>query len=235
MWIIKYDKIHTNTDLPQLVKITCVLTANTNVTCHRKCQNETIEEIVAPSGCRWGGKSVDEAFYTFLCHICGQQIMQSLESEEPDSYAHLFREFESIKRRIRSNEIKKHCIFVPVTVCDLVFEKHKSFTKAIEQSPFKENVIFSSQKLQISPDTFRDLFGPTIHSIIKHIDKVLKNPKIEDINILMVVGGFSECILMQDAMHSYFGLSKTIVIPEEPENAVMKGAVLFGFQPEVSD
>lgn len=217
-----------------LVKIICVFTAITNVTCHRKCQNEIIEEIVAPIGCRWGGKSVDEAFYTFLCHICGKQIMQSLESEEPDEYANLFHDFESMKRSLRVNVENQHCIQVPFSLCNLVFQKHKTFTKAIEQSPFKEKVIFSSQRLLISPDTFRDLFVPTINSIIKHIDKVLKNPKIEDINILMVVGGFSKCIFMQDAMHSYFGQSKTIVIPEEPGSAVMKGAVLFGFQPEVS-
>lgn len=217
-----------------LVKIICVFTAITYVTCHKKCQNKLIEEIVAPIGCRWGGKSVDEAFYTFLCHIFGKQIMQTLESEKPDEYADLFHSFESMKRGIRSNETKQHCIFVPDSLYNLVIQKHKTFTKAIEQSPFKEKVIFSSQRLQISPDTFRDLFVPTINSIIKHIDKVLKNPKIEDINIFMVVGGFSECILMQDAMHSYFGQSKTIVIPEEPGSAVIKGAVLFGFQPEVS-
>lgn len=214
------------------------MTGNVKVTCQRQYwglrgtgqTGYTIQDIVAPGEGAWGGKSVDAAFYAFLCEICGPLIMESLISEEYEDYIHLFREFETKKRSIRSYNKNKVVINLPVSLSDLVRQKHGVFERAIEQSAYKETVIFSKQKLHISPDTFRGLFEPSIRGIIKHIEEMQKNPKVEDTDILMMVGGFVECELVQNAVRSYFGKSKSIIIPEEAGMAVMKGAVLLPFE-----
>ena len=46
-----------------------------------------------------------------------------------------------------------------------------------------------------------------------------------------MVGGFSECELVQTAMKAKFPKNK-IIIPSEPGLSVLRGAVLFGHQPE---
>jgi hypothetical protein len=48
-----------------------------------------------------------------------------------------------------------------------------------------------------------------------------------------MVGGFSECELVQDAIRDKIGSSITLIIPEEAGLAVLKGAVLFGHQPKI--
>jgi activator of 2-hydroxyglutaryl-CoA dehydratase len=47
-----------------------------------------------------------------------------------------------------------------------------------------------------------------------------------------MVGGFSECELVQDAIRDKIGTSIKLIIPVEAGLAVLKGAVLFGHQPK---
>ncbi|CAG2190447.1 unnamed protein product [Mytilus edulis] len=158
--------------------------------------------------------------------------MEYLRLEENDDYIDLFREFQTKKHSIRSYQQNKVVINLPVSLIELVRQKHRRFERAIEQSPYKETVMFSKLKLHISPDTFRGLFEPSIRAIIKHFAEMQKNPKVEDINILGLVGGFVECELVHNAVSSYFGNSKSILVPEDARTAVMKGAVLYAFQPK---
>ncbi|XP_071124335.1 heat shock 70 kDa protein 12A-like [Mytilus edulis] len=48
-----------------------------------------------------------------------------------------------------------------------------------------------------------------------------------------MVGGFSECELVQRAMKNEFP-KKKIIIPEEAGLAVLKGTVLYGYQPKIN-
>lgn len=218
-----------------LGKYICVSTGSLKVTCQRYFQNEMLQDIAVPSGGQWGGTSVNDAFYAFLCEICGTPIMESFRSEEYKDFIDLFREFETKKRSIHSDQKNKVVIPLPQSLCELVRQKHGVFMRAIEQSPYMETVNFNKQKLHIYPDTFREIFEPTIRAIIKHIGEMQENPKVEDINILMMVGGFAECKLVQDAVRSHFGKSKySIISSEEAGIAVMKGAVLFAFHSKVS-
>ncbi|VDI16454.1 Hypothetical predicted protein [Mytilus galloprovincialis] len=157
--------------------------------------------------------------------------MESFKSEEYEDYINLFRELERKKQTIRSDAESKVVINLPVSLLDLVKQTHKRVTEVIEQSPYKEAVTNSKQKMYISPNTFRDLCKPTIRAVIKHIKTIHKDQTANDINILMIVGELSEGKMVQDAMHKYFGESKTVIIPNEAGMAILKGAVLFAFQP----
>lgn len=53
-----------------------------------------------------------------------------------------------------------------------------------------------------------------------------------DTDIILMVGGFSESQMLQEAIKSAFK-SKTVIIPEDAGLAVLKGAVQFGFNPKV--
>jgi hypothetical protein len=46
-----------------------------------------------------------------------------------------------------------------------------------------------------------------------------------------MVGGFSECSLIQEAVQEAFP-DKRIIIPEDAGMSVLKGAVLFGHRPD---
>jgi activator of 2-hydroxyglutaryl-CoA dehydratase len=68
----------------------------------------------------------------------------------------------------------------------------------------------------------------SIASLIRLIGESLDNPKLSDLRTILMVGGFSECELVQDAIRDKIGTSIKLIIPEEVEEAVLKGAVLIG-------
>jgi molecular chaperone DnaK (HSP70) len=124
-------------------------------------------------------------------------------------------------------------ITLPVALTDLVKKQHKKFDNAVEASRHKMNVKYGRLKLHISPEAFRDLFKPTIVNLIRLIGKLLDNPKLSDLRTILMVGGFSECELVQDAIRDKIRTSIKLIIPEEAGLAVLKGAVLFGHQPKI--
>jgi hypothetical protein len=74
------------------------------------------------------------------------------------------------------------------------------------------------------------LFTPTIDSIITLMKNTLSNRSTNDLSTILMVGGFSECPLIQDAVQAAFP-GKRIIIPEDAGMSVLKGAVLFGHRP----
>jgi hypothetical protein len=65
-----------------------------DITVHQRQPNGTIEEVISPDGGPLGGKSIDDAFYTFLSEICGRNVMEELKTTELEDYLDLLREFE---------------------------------------------------------------------------------------------------------------------------------------------
>lgn len=51
-----------------------------------------------------------------------------------------------------------------------------------------------------------------------------------DISQILLVGGFSECLLIQDAVEAF--PEKREIVPEDDRRTVLKGAVLFGHRPD---
>ena len=204
-----------------------------DITVHQRQLNGTIEEVISPDGGPLGGKSIDYAFYNFLSEICGGNVMEELKTTELEDYVDMFREFETKKRSITTNQQKKVVITLPLSLTTLVKKQHKTFEKAVATSSHKMGVNYKMGKLHISPEAFRDLFKPTIDSLISLIGKLLDNAKLSDLRTILMVGGFSECELVQDAIRDQIGSSIKLIIPEEAGLAVLKGAVLFGHQPKI--
>ena len=236
---LKTDRVEDTTDFTETVQsgmkymVIDLGGGTADITVHQRQSNGTIHEVIPPDGGPWGGKSIDDAFYKFLVEICGRNVMEELKTTELEDYLDLFREFETKKRSIRPKQTNKVVITLPVALTDLVKKQHNKFENAVEVSRHKMSVNYVRQKLQISPEAFRDLFKPTIDSLIRLIGKLLDNPKLSDLRTILMVGGFSECELVQVAIRDKIGTSMKLIIPDEAGLAVLKGAVLFGHQPKI--
>jgi len=203
-----------------------------DITVHQRGANGTLKELLPASGGAWGGKSIDDAFRKFLDSIIGKENLELLKTECMEDYIDLFREFETKKRSIVTDKSGKISIVVPVTLMDIM-KKDKvriSIAKAVENSAHCKSVNANRQKLQIANDAFRELFKETIDGIISHVEDILSDRKFKDLQNILMVGGFSECELVQNAMKSKFK-DKKVIVPDDPGLAVLKGAVLYGHVP----
>ena len=64
------------------------------------------------------------------------------------------------------------------------------------------------------------------------MQQLIDNDQLKDVSNIVLVGGYAESKLLQDCIKSKFS-SKTVIIPNQPGLAVLKGAVIFGHDPSI--
>ncbi|XP_062613904.1 heat shock 70 kDa protein 12A-like [Saccostrea cucullata] len=205
-----------------------------DITVHQKCEDNTLEEVLPASGGPWGGKSVDDAFIKFLTELAGENVMEAFKEKHMEDYLEIMRVFETKKRTIKPNKAGMTNMTIPQAFFKLCADMHnvKDFKDVIEKNTMhKSNVKYGGGKLKWSNEYFSGFFKKTIDSIVKHIDELFDENEVREVDIIVMVGGFSECMLVQDAIRKNFE-HKKIIVPEEAGLAVLKGAVFFGHVPD---
>jgi hypothetical protein len=73
--------------------------------------------------------------------------------KELEDYVDVFREFETKKRSIQTNQQKKVVITLPLSLTMLVKKQHTKFENAVAKSRHKMDVSYKGGKFYISPKT----------------------------------------------------------------------------------
>ena len=204
-----------------------------DITVHEKISNGHLNELCHASGGDCGGTAIDNAFIQMIVKILGAPMITLLKQEDPTAYLDLLREFEAVKRRIQTDTTGKVNFTIPCATINLLCENHQneSLSSMIQSSPFASTIALRGDKLRIDADVMKSLFDKTINNIVSLVKDVLRKPAAKNVPLLLLVGGFAECPLVQSAMKKTF-LNKRIIIPEEAGLSVLKGAVLFGHKPD---
>ena len=214
--------------------ITLLLGGTADITVHEKAEDNTLAELVPASGGPWGGKSVDDAFMTFLSELAGSDAMKLLKEESMEDFVEICRSFETKKRTIPPEKTGFTTMTLPQSYfnCGKKCHKVKDFKEVIEKSPtYKDKVKSAPGKLKWQNDHFRGFFKKTVDSIIKHIDDLFQETLVQDVGTILMVGGFSDCEILQKEVKKHFS-DKKVIIPAEAGLAVLKGAVYFGHVPQ---
>ena len=209
-----------------------ILGGTADITVHEKASNDQLKELCRATGNDCGGTSIDARFFKLLQEIAGEKVISEFKEKNPLSYLDLVREFEVVKRTVRTENKTKVNLTIPFVAIDGKCKDFggKSLQSAIDSSSYVDKITIFSDKLRFNADLMIKLFTPTIDSIITFMKNTLSNRSANDLSIILMVGGFSECPLIQDAVQAAFP-DKRIIIPEDAGMSVLKGAVLFGHRP----
>jgi molecular chaperone DnaK (HSP70) len=122
---------------------------------------------------------------------------------------------------------------IPCATINSLCESHQNETLSsmIQSSPFASKIALRGDKMRVDADIMKGLFDKTINNIVSLVKDVLRKPAAKNVPLLLLVGGFAECPLVQSAIKTHFP-NKRIIIPEEAGLSVLKGAVLFGHKPD---
>ncbi|KAK3602827.1 hypothetical protein CHS0354_026379 [Potamilus streckersoni] len=204
-----------------------------DITVHEKQPDGTIKEVHKASGGAWGGTKIDEEFNQMIIKIIGAPTFKKFCDENKADHIDLLRELEIKKRSIQTDKNEKINVKVPVSMNETYKNKSgDTIEDAIAQSPYGKQIEWKGDKMRLDADLFRSLFKNSIKNITEHIANLLEKPGVKGITTLLMVGGFSECQLIQDAIKNAFPTAK-IVIPNEAGLVVLKGAVIFGHKPQI--
>lgn len=91
------------------------------------------------------------------------------------------------------------------------------------------DVSYAHGGLKISGQLVESWIKEPISNAISHMSGILTEPSMSVVDSVLLVGGFAECPFVQEAVKKAFS-NKRIVIPSQPREAVLCGAVLFGRQ-----
>ncbi|XP_062588781.1 heat shock 70 kDa protein 12B-like [Saccostrea cucullata] len=211
-----------------------------DVTSYEVKENSSLKELHCASGDAVGGTNVDKLFFDLINSIFGEDIVNKFKCNSPSDWLELLRSFEVKKKGIGKENINNEKA-EPVTFSNLgdLFKEfaksneNKSVATQIQEMGLKKKIKkFSSAKLRIDENfLIEKVFQGPIEDVTNHLKELFTKEEIADIGIILLVGGFSECPLLQKAIQSQFR-DKKVINPREGSVAVMKGAVLFGHSPE---
>lgn len=209
-----------------------------DITAHEIEEGDTINEIFHATGGDYGGTKVDKEFQDHLDKIFGKMFMDEFRRAHPSDWLELMNDFEVKKRsdRVMTGEITR--IRLPANFINLLrHESAANYNAIIKKHLGKdyddEEVKISKDYLCLGPRTMRCLFQPAIASIVDHLKGLLKKKELREVKLLFLVGGFSESPLLQARIREVFNRKYNILIPNDAQTAVVKGAVMFGKRPDI--
>lgn len=202
-----------------------------DITIHEVTGNRSIKELHQASGGPWGGTKVDEEFRKLLISIIGSPVLTKFQKEYMEDFIDLFREFEVKKRDTKPESSGKQTFRVPVSLREL-FETMtgEKIQDAINNMRIKDKVKWTKDKMQIDISLTKKFFDKAIEETVKHIEKLLQRRQMRDVSTILMVGGFSESPMLQQAVKCKFPKMR-IINPPDAGSAVLKGAVIYGHNP----
>lgn len=163
-----------------------------------------------------------------------EKIWEEFKTEYMEDYLEFTRTLETKKLTVRLDKRGTVLMEIPFALVSLCTKSHgvQSFNEVIEKNDVhKNNVSFRIGKLEWNNDFFMGFFKKTIDGIVKDMDEIFQESRTKDVKIIVMVGCFSECPLVQDAVRKNFS-NYYIIVPEGSSTAVLVGAVYFGHIPD---
>ncbi|WAQ93669.1 HS12B-like protein [Mya arenaria] len=204
-----------------------------DITVHEVQHDGKLAALAAPSGGPWGGTLVDRQLNKFLIGLLGKDVIDKFSEECKPDKLDMDRMVEVKKRQINSSSDKVH-IKLPNELFDLYKElKKKEFDKSLLSSNFSQTVSKKRDRLHVANTVFLDMFKESKESVINHVEAQLRHTDLRNVKTIMMVGGFSESQVMKEAIKERFeDKGYEVIVPEQAGLAVVKGAVMYGHNPD---
>ena len=142
--------------------------------------------------------------------------------------------FEKVKKVFKADGKARISIPIRYEMQGILEEIYGKRIKEILKDKTDKGIAFVSGNMVIQHKQALELFEPVIRYIVNHLRELLLKPNLRDINYIFLVGGFSECTILQEEIKKAFDDGTTtlkVLTPSSAQLAVVKGAVLYGHQP----
>ncbi|CAG0894447.1 unnamed protein product [Darwinula stevensoni] len=196
-------------------------------------QKGNLKEVYKATGGACGAIEVDKAFLSLLSSIMTAEFLAKFKSEKPAGYIVLMQDWEARKRSASPAKTTPTNIPLPFALIDSYKRTGQHLETAIRRKGLK-GVRWSDQgMLRLEPEVTASLFRPTLDQLAQYIRKVLDEPMVGPVNYLFLVGGFAESPFVRQRVLADFSYRCPVIIPQSASVAVLRGAVLYGLDPEV--
>ena len=206
------------------------------MTVHQMLEDRRVRELYKATGGAWGGTKVDEAFVNYFCEIFSMEVIDRLKEQYSAVWVEMMREFEQMKRKI-SHENQDEFVRMMLRPC--IQEVYQDVMDVNLNSAFRDNnanatrgAILNRHKLQIPRGVICEMIKQVAKSISSHTSFLMKQTEAENLDFIVLVGGFSNSPIVVKQIRDLVGCLP-VIVPENAELSVVQGAVMFGWRPDV--
>ncbi|XP_052819941.1 heat shock 70 kDa protein 12A-like [Mya arenaria] len=206
-----------------------------DISVHERKSDGTLKEIHKASCGPWGGIFVDKNYMVMLGRLYGEKALIDLRKTEMSDYFDITRDFEHKKRSFHAENTNPVFVRLSVSLRDLVDKYFKqTLEERIAALHIQENSIkpIGKDKLKIVSTVIQSWFKGPIDLLIKHINSLLAEAKMERVQTIILVGGFGESPYVQERMRNEIA-GVRLIVPPDAGLAVLKGALRFGHNPAI--
>ena len=193
-----------------------------------------ILEKHCPSGGLFGGIHVDKEFEDLMSRSFGGQFIGKFKERFPSDWEVIMNRFETHKRAEEGIDNEEICIPLPLSFlrsCNHDIGDDDAINKKIRRV-FQEKISISSDYLNITLEVLGDLYRPIVTKIADHLRDLLAEESLKDVKTMFLVGGFSEAQFLRQEISRRFE-DKRLLIPDNPELAIIRGAIRFAQDPNL--
>lgn len=200
-------------------------------------RNGRLEIIEKASHGDLGGSTVNRTFKSALEEIVTKEMIEGYCHEFTEDYIELFKEFENTKLDCRKGNGSDSYISLkfPVSFTEKCYETFDTdIITLVNKSRFRDKMYWKTDKIAIHRPMFETFFQPACDEIVRHVKKLLQLSTVKDVEMILMVGGFSESDIFQDVIRRAFPNCQ-VLSPKDAGLAVLRGAVSFGYSSIVPD
>eukprot|EP00105_Crassostrea_gigas_P003583 XP_011416486.1 PREDICTED: uncharacterized protein LOC105320306 [Crassostrea gigas] len=190
-------------------------------------EKHTLKHLHYASGGDWGGKNVNKEIFDIFESIFGAEVMKKFNDMKAE-ILQMENDIELKKRDIKTEDKLSFSLLASLSsLCRDV--NKKNFKEMIEKSPeYKNDIVYRGGKIIFDASLVNHIFETVVSKIAGHMKSVLaQQPKANDIKTIILVGGFAKSDFVYKYIKKEFS-DKEVIVPTDPDLAVLKGAVKFG-------
>ena len=202
-----------------------------DITAHERLPDGELKELIPAIGGDWGGMQINKSFERLLERYFSKDFMSDFKHDCLATWISLQVDFEKKKRGTQPDGTSSISIDVNIAFGEYVQEKMGKTVK--ELLPTKDNgkdLFYHQGKLIITGTGVLELYHSNLGYIVQCLEKVFCSPQLKGLRYIFLVGGYSQSEYLYNALRVKFP-NYAFLVPEQSSTAIMKGAVLFGHNP----
>ena len=159
-------------------------------------------------------------FKDVLDEVFGTQMLFDYRKMFPSDWLKMMQDFEAKKCAFQNEETK---ICLPGS---FVASVNDFRTPSLKRYADGEVKILDDEYLCLSPEVMLNVFQFSIEPVKRHLKALLSKQQFWKATTMLVVGGFADCLLLQEEIRKEFSDKYCVIAPANAINVVVKGALM---------
>lgn len=201
-----------------------------DLTAYQNDQDGKMIEIGRSLGERIGSDFLNRRVESeHLLESFGKDVMDQIREECPDALLHMIDQWERAKVAVRLDQDENINLLIPTGI-DRKMGAAGRRRLARRQNKVDDAVVLTPAQLHALFDTVVPGTLDLIEAQLSEMESAQGDPDVP--NVIVLAGGFSNSPYLQQAIRERFASRATIIVPPNPDIAVLAGAVHFCYDPQ---